>query len=441
MKPKVLHQEAMEYSFKAKKALEEENSVAAFEYYKKAAELEGQVAEFYFDKPELEPTRSILIRSAAFINIKAGLIDSAKKFIFFGLLNISDEAVKNQLENALQIIMGYGQNNSEEAMRELNYINLLRQRSVHYSIEPRAPFYGKSVSLEMIKKFADEYLKSLKAYSIAEIKKLRDYKESIEKTFSNRIGEFINPLITNSAYGSFKFSIANDFVKREGESQEFVHFKTNIILKYHNEIFTNPLDEGQIQQIKKGFTEEEVNEIFKPLIRIKSNNSAFEVAYYDNETFQKKYSKKILNKQKKQLLNVNKVSPEDIGELESSIVHKRSSNTGRVSTKTIFKEQLKSYEIDIEINEISPKDAPSVILADSILVNMSFDSNKGFILSFDDFRIEATDIEYEKALNQFHNFFYEKLKYLARQDELTESEQRDWDSIKHLIGDSEAIQV
>ncbi len=86
MKPKLIHQEAMDFSFKAKQALEEGSYPAAFELFKKAAELESQVAEFYFDKPDLEPTRSVIIRSAAFLNLKAGLIENAQRFIFFGFL-------------------------------------------------------------------------------------------------------------------------------------------------------------------------------------------------------------------------------------------------------------------------------------------------------------------------------------------------------------------
>lgn len=99
MKPKVMHQEAMDYSFKARQALEQGLYGNAFELYTKAAELESQVAEFYFDKPDLEPTRSVVIRSAAFLNIKAGLVENAKRFICFGLLNSKDEQNNETDEN------------------------------------------------------------------------------------------------------------------------------------------------------------------------------------------------------------------------------------------------------------------------------------------------------------------------------------------------------
>ena len=59
MKPKLLHQEAMQYSFLAKESFEKGDYSEAYEYYAKAAKIESNLAQFYFDKPELEPTRSL----------------------------------------------------------------------------------------------------------------------------------------------------------------------------------------------------------------------------------------------------------------------------------------------------------------------------------------------------------------------------------------------
>ena len=90
MKPKVIHKEAMDFSFKAKQALEQGNYSSAFDLYIEAASLESQVAEFYFDKPDLEPTRSVVIRSAAYLNIKAGQIEQAIQGLFLQMMRIID---------------------------------------------------------------------------------------------------------------------------------------------------------------------------------------------------------------------------------------------------------------------------------------------------------------------------------------------------------------
>ena len=126
MKPRAIHQQAMDYSFKARQAFQEGMEAEAFEYYVKAAELESSVAEFYFDKPELEPTRSIMIRSAVFLNLKAGEIENAKRFIFFGLLNLKDDGIRSQLNDALELAVSLGKMDPEMSSKEFNYLNLLR---------------------------------------------------------------------------------------------------------------------------------------------------------------------------------------------------------------------------------------------------------------------------------------------------------------------------
>ena len=177
----------MDFSFKAKQALERGEFTIAFDLYQQAADLESQVATFYFDKPDLEPTRSIVIRSAAFMNIKAGQIETAKKFIFFGLLNIIDPVIKTQLNNALELAVSLGNMTPDAASREFNYINLLRQRSVHYVIEPASWAFGHSVSLESIKDFSVSYLKSLKAFAVSKFKKVLEAESEIQESFSKEI--------------------------------------------------------------------------------------------------------------------------------------------------------------------------------------------------------------------------------------------------------------
>jgi hypothetical protein len=439
MKPKVLHQQAMDYSFQAKQAMSENNYSYAYTLYKNAADLESQVAEFYFDKPELEPTRGIVIRSAAFLNLKAGQIENAQKFIFFGLLNIKDELIINQLNNALELSVSLKNSSPEAISGELSYLNLLRQRSIHYILEPSSLEFGRSVSLEMVKDFSEGYLKSLKAFGKSTFKKMQQTLDEFGDTVANEFEKMINPLITNNTYGSFKFSIANDIYHRHGESKEFSELKSNIISKYHNEIFINPLTDEEITKIKTNYTEEEINEIFRPLVKIKSNNSLYKIGYYDSETLNKTFVDRIINIQRKKLLPITPLSKEDIGELESSIIHKKSSLDGKVTKKTIFKEQLKAYEFDTKINQIDAKNYDTLILNEEILVNINFNSELGFRFSFDDFNIDYLDIEYERGLKEFLNSMYNKIVLLSNSKDKSEQELRDWDVIRRLIGNPEAL--
>jgi len=439
MKPKLIHQQAMEYSFKAKQALEEEKYGVAFGFYKQAAELESQVAEFYFDKPELEPTRSVVVRSAAFMNLKAGLYEKAQKFIFFGLLYTKDDLIKSQLNDALELAVSLKNLTPEAASGEFNYINLLRQRSVHYIIEPANFHFGHSVSLATIRDFSENYLKSLKAFAKSKFKKLVNVEADFEEIFAKEIDKLINPLVTNSAYGSFKLSIANDFQTREGEEKKIVELKSNVVIKFHNEIFINPLSDVDIKQIKESYTEEEVNEIFRPLTKIKSNNTPYKVGYYDSENLNKTYATRIINKQREKLLSVKPISQQDIGELESSIIHKRSVQGGKVTKKTIFKEQLRAYEFDIKIHQLEPKDVSPVLLNEEILLSIYFNSENGFKFSFADIPLEYTDTEYDKGLIGFYTLLYHKILSLVDTKDKNEQEFRDWEVVKRLIGNPDAL--
>jgi hypothetical protein len=441
MKPKLIHQEAMEYSFKAKQALEQSNYHEAFELFKKAAELESQVAEFYLNKPEFEPTRSIIIRSAAYLNIKAGLIEQAKKFIFHGLLTSTDQLIKEQLNNALELAVSLSNMAPNEASYEFNYLNLLRQRSIHYIIEPANLIYGRTVSLESIKEFSECYLKSLKSYAITKFKRVLEFKEELEQNVLDELEKLVNPLVTSSAYGSLKFSIANDFLQRPGDKKELLEIKANLVSKYHHEIFINPLSDEDIHEIKKNYTDDEVNEIFRPLIKIKSNNTPYKVGYYDIEDFNKKFVSKIVNKQKQQLITVKQITQDDIGELESLLVHKRSGKGGRSSKQVIFKEQMKTAEYEIKVSEIIPKGYNSILLSEEIIVNMSFDSKKGFTFSFPDLNVQNTDITYNKALEGFHNKLYNKIIGVINAKEPNEEEQRDLNVIKKLIINPDALKT
>ena len=439
MKPKLIHQDAMDYSFKAKQALEQDNHKEAFDLFNKAADLESQVADFYFDKPELEPTRSVIIRSAAYLNIKAGQIEQAKKYIYFGLLHSTDTLIREQLNNALELAVSLKGMSAEEASNENYYLTVLRQRSQNYILEPAQPTFGHSVSLEMIKDFADSYLKSLKAYAISKFKRALKIEEEFEQSFLNEIEKLINPLVTSSAYGSFKFSVANDFLPRIGDKKELVEIKANVVAKYHSEIFINPLTDEDIEIIKKNFTEEEVNDIFRPLIKIKSNNTPYKVGYYDIEDFNKKFVSKIVNKQKQKLITIKQISHDDIGELESYLVHKRSGKGGRTSKQLIFKEQMKTAEYEVKVSEVIPKEANPILLAEEIIVSMNFDSNKGFTFSFADLNIQNTDTVYRKALEGFHNSFYYRLKALANTNDEDLSNQKDKEVANRIINNLKAL--
>lgn len=206
--------------------------------------IETEVAEFYLEKPELEPTRSILARSAAFLNLKAGNIDSAERFIFWGLANTLDKFTKNQFYEALEFVVSFRNMNKKDFGRSMDYIIRLRQKSILYVIEPKVPIYDTAVTLDMISDFTSNYSDSLKAFSSVLFKNEfnNKYQSEIETDDAAELfKKEINPIVANTGYGSFKIAISMDWINRNNEPDEKTKLKSNILIKYHTDIFTNPL--------------------------------------------------------------------------------------------------------------------------------------------------------------------------------------------------------
>jgi hypothetical protein len=70
---KNIHREAMEHTDLALVARRQGDEIAASSYFRRAYELELQAASSFLDKPNDEPTRSILYRSAATLALDCNL--------------------------------------------------------------------------------------------------------------------------------------------------------------------------------------------------------------------------------------------------------------------------------------------------------------------------------------------------------------------------------
>jgi hypothetical protein len=431
-----LHEQAMDFSFHAKQQRGIGDEDSAINLFEKAAALESKVADFYIDKPELEPTRSIMIRSAAFLNLKAGLIDKAEKYIFTGLSNPLDISIKEQLYSALELCMAYKGMESQAISINVDYIYKLRQKSILYSIEPKLPVYGHAATLEMISDFSTNYTKSLKAFS--KIKYKRQFLtegviyDMIEDA-ADRFQDNMNPIVTSAGFGSFKFAIAADWLPRFGEDQQSTRLKSNMVLRYHEEIFSKQLTKENIQDFKDEYNDEEINDIFRPLLNISSRKNEFKVSYYDRNSLKRHYVNTTGDKLKRQLLPIKTLTGEDIGRLENTISHKRSDNKGHLHKSILLKQELKSGTFDYPINVLAPNGFDPFILTQQIVINVGFNSEIGFVLSIEDLPIESTNKTFNQALNDFYLNLIDHINYLNQKEERTLEEERQWSYITSIV--------
>jgi len=438
MKPIELHQIAVDNSFLAKKARQDGNEDEAIKYYEIAAKHESKAADYYFEKYDLEPTRSILIRSAAFLNLKAGYIEEAERYIFFGLVNIKDEIIKSELYEALELCIAHKGLSKNQISGNIEYIYGLRRKSLLYILEPKTPEFGKAVTLESITEFSNNYTKSLKAYSKSKFRNYCSEKNTEHENLELAAEKFyktIQPVVADAAFGSFKFSIASDFITRSGETTDFVSLKSNILIRYHDEVFSKELTDTQIGDYKNEYSPEEIEQIFRPIFNIRSNKTQYRVSYYDRESLKRQYISRSKNTEKVKLLPVREVDKDEIGMLESVIAHYHGS-----SRKVILRQQLRSSSFDYPSKLIEAKGYAPIMLNEPIIINIEFNNEIGFTLSFDDLDLEVTSTNFNDALAQFYEHFVNLLRKLNYTETLSETEQGYWKVITKLITNPKAIQ-
>ena len=431
MNPRTLHQEAMNYSFQAKEALASGDDLEAFELYARAAEIETDLAKFYYDKPDLEPTRSTIVRSAAFLNIKAGKVTEAQQVIFWALLNLTNEVIREQLNDALSVVMMLKNVSADHAGEISDYFARLRQRSIFYTLESKANTFSTAVTLDMMSNFLDEMKKSVRAYAVAQFDRFVSTLKKVPANIDSAKRQFEDlsaPLLTGVSLGSFRFSLANDFLQREAEQPEVSRLKANTLINYHNDIFTQTLDDEYIAHLKHEYTPEELDKIFRPLTNIQDEHAPYKIGYYDRDSFQKRSIPKITAGQRQKLLAKAATEAKNIGVLESSIIYVRELSRGRKEQRTIFKEQLNAYSLTKSLEQIDPGDKRPLPLRKKLAIDIQFNKADGFRFYSSDFDIHHTDTDPQKGEETFHSLLYDRIVAIVNGD-IKPEEGKNWRKI------------
>jgi|GEM_PF-920474 hypothetical protein len=412
MNPRNVHQEAMNYSFQAREALARGEDSEAFHLYARAAEIESDVAKFYYDKPDLEPTRSMIVRSAVFLNLKAGKVDEAQQVIFWGLLNLTDEAIRTELNDALSVAMMLKNVSADQTGGVSLYFARLRQRSIFYTLESKTNTFSTLMTLEMVTDFLDEMKKSVRAFAAARFER---FVTTLTKVPSNidaarrQFEDLSVPLLTGVSLGSFRFSLANDFLQREAEQPEVSRLKADTLIEYHEQIFTRTLDDDNISLLKQDYTPDELDKIFRPISNIQDEKAPYKVGYFDPESYQKRYVPKTSAAQRQKLLAMDGAASQKVGVLESSVIYVRELSRGRKEQRTILREQLNAFSFTKSIDQIDPHDKRPLPLRKNLAIDVQFNKATGFRYYNSDFRIEHTDTDPQKGEDTFHSLLYNQI--------------------------------
>jgi|GEM_PF-5597796 len=435
---KKMHRLAMKHFSKAELLSKEGRDEDAFSYYNLAADLETEVAESYFEKAKSEPTRSILIRSAAFVNLKAGRVAEAQRFIYFGLLNLTDEVILNELKDALKLSLLLEHGNAIKLSSEYSYLKKLKEHSKIYRIEPeKSEFYGQ-VTTNMIVDFFSSIHDSYGSYLRAALTKIEQV---------NLQPKFIESIVKNQTdfrvlgnwQGSFEVELVNDFVPY-GTSKEVNNVTINSLDIFTRDVLENPMDNEEITEIKKRYTQEEVNNIYGPIIKVRSSGSDFKIEVVSKDRTRRRPIAKLNKDVKKKV--ITKVSREP-GNITSLI-----STTGALTEE--------GKKIHIPGFTFSPSEAMGSIiqlrspnkkltpLSEPIAIKLKQNAQDKYDLSSQlSPSIHFTNLENEQDLKEalitMELRHYYRVKFLLESDELNDKDVKELDTYKTIIGDVESL--
>jgi hypothetical protein len=131
---KTIHRDAMEQTDLALAARRQGDEAAASSYFRRAYELELEAASSFIDRPNDEPTRSILYRSAATLALDCNLTTEAEKLICTALVGNPPDVIAEELRDLLEQVHFH----RHLALRGME----LRANEVQMSIAGREVGYG-----------------------------------------------------------------------------------------------------------------------------------------------------------------------------------------------------------------------------------------------------------------------------------------------------------
>ncbi|MDP2235027.1 MAG: hypothetical protein Q8J88_01215 [Bacteroidales bacterium] len=326
MKPRQIHNKAMEFSFKAREALDEGDTERAKKYYLEASILETELADFYKDKPDLEPTRSAIFRSAVFLNLKAGRVLEAQNLIYFGLLYLDNPNIQRELKEALEFSWILSKTESKSTLDSVENLDKKEVELIHYYIENKSS-QTNAIDVEFLGSFLGNFLQSFRAYAIQKIRNDNMNDSALIWFSDDRIKSLINPKVEYNKYSSTYISIS--FEKNLTINNKIMNSCTNLLSEFHKEVMFNPLSENHLDDFLKRYPVDSMIDIILPVVKIKNENDNFIIGVFNEES-----------KEKMPLEDIDFVSKVVINHCINHIEQKPSQNYSRKSIEIAMADEI-----------------------------------------------------------------------------------------------------
>ncbi len=180
--------------------------------------------------------------------------------------------------------------------QETYYIEKLRENAYYLKLEPNNGHYDTSLGILELSK-----LLNLVSESFRNFTKIDFYKSFMSKIpdknklkrMYNKLKEYTDPRAVEFNYGSFEIGLSIDKVLKKGvaETKDIQEWLEDVEEKYRENVLeVNYDDEVQIDAIieQNNYSQEEINEIYRPIINItKNSNYTFEYKNSKETKFRK----------------------------------------------------------------------------------------------------------------------------------------------------------
>lgn len=149
--PRLLHRQSMELADQATLLRRAGDEVGARVLFGRAFDLERSAAEYYAPKHDAEPTRSVLLRSAATLALDAGDAAAAERLIATALTGTPPDAIANELRDLLETVYFQRHLDLRGIKLEADEFQFaIEGQGIGYGIAPAGLFIGRVRDVETL---------------------------------------------------------------------------------------------------------------------------------------------------------------------------------------------------------------------------------------------------------------------------------------------------
>ena len=417
------HKKAMELVKNANLQFEQGEFDKYNELIEQAFYLEKESAEFLKEKIDVEPTRSVLYRSAANLAFSLKRYEDAYLLAFEGLNGKPFPEIKGELNNLLQSISNQFITSKQSSLYNVDYLNSLRDKAVALKLEEKSGRYGGAIVVSHILDFLKNLQSSYQNFAEVQFRKIVSEDDVPDLDYiSTKFRNNCNLLVPDLNFKSFGVSIVADHGVmdpfdfhtedfRVMRSNLFMNFKEDVLLPEYN-------DSSYHQRIAKKYTEEERRKIFTPVINSTLKSKPYSVAVTGKNYIEKVKIFQPLSNTSKSILKPN-IEKTQVKE-DLQLIKKIEQNIGS-KKKTISIENITYYESEINLSNVSFGDK-SVFLNIEHIILLTFE-NKYFTVNDEFFGVNITADEYFETLKLYDQEFISLyVDLLNRKSDLTSDE-------------------